>query len=69
MSINVSTRLSPNIQSPVPVTVFGTFSPPSSRFLREREDMSDRIREDTTMLVQIEEVKCDIRELPFVTKL
>jgi hypothetical protein len=31
--------------------------------------MSDGNREDTTVSVQIEEIKCVIRELPFVTKL
>jgi hypothetical protein len=31
--------------------------------------MSDGTREDTTTFVQIEEVKWDIRALPFVTKL
>jgi hypothetical protein len=38
----------------------------------EEMDGSDGTREDkedTTMLVQIEEVMCDIRSLPFVTKL
>ena len=35
----------------------------------EREEMSDGTHEDTTMLVQIEEVKRDIRVLLFVTKL
>ena len=32
-------------------------------------DGSDGTREDTTMLVQIEEVKSAIRTLPFVTKM
>jgi hypothetical protein len=31
--------------------------------------MSDGNREDTTTSVQIEEIKCVIRGLPFVTKL
>jgi hypothetical protein len=37
--------------------------------LERKEEMSDGNREDTTVSVQIEEIKCSIRALPFVTKL
>jgi hypothetical protein len=34
----------------------------------EKEEMRDETREDTTVSVHMEEIKCDIRALPFVTK-
>ena len=37
--------------------------------MERKEEMSDGNREDTTASVQIEEIKCAIRALPFVTKL
>ncbi len=35
----------------------------------EKEEMRDETREDTTTSVHMEEIKCDIRDQPFVTKL
>jgi hypothetical protein len=62
--------------SPRRVSRIGNFfSLPQKRILRKREmDGSDETRkdtdfEDTTMLVQIDEVMCAIRSLSFVTKL
>ena len=61
-----------NIEFPALVTDLELFFPPSKiDFSREREEVdgSDGTREDTTMFVQIEDVKSVIRTLPFVTKL
>ena len=61
---NVSERLFHNFQSPDPVTDLELISPPLYLDLWEREEMSNGTREDTTMIVQIEEVKSVIRTIP-----
>jgi hypothetical protein len=69
---NVSKRVFGNIQSPVPVTVCSFFFLKidfGQRILDGKEEMSIGNREDNTASVQIEEIKCAITALPFVTKL
>ena len=73
-SLKTSRRECSAISSPGTLSRNGNFFVfKKYRFLREswrkREEMSDGNRENTTASVQIEEIKCTIRALPFVTKL
>ncbi len=69
---NVSSRIVGSIQPPVPVTNRELFFY-SKKDLQKREmdgsNGTHKDTEDTTMLVQMEEVMRAIRALPFVTKL